>query len=513
MFSAALDYFDAGFSSAAGFTVLVNAVYVAAFTAPAFMCIRLVGYAPPFLRAVGVAAVWTTFETLRAMDPAGNVWAQLGQGLAYIPVVREAAATGGQPLLGFLAGLCGAAIGVGMQADVDASASRRCMAAGIGAPLILLLLGGSEYSRIADNAPLKPLRVAVVQAEIPSRDVWNPAKRMATWDSYVKATQTIPPNSVDLVVWPESAAPFLLNADAAAREKINELVKTLNAAILLGAPRTEDKGDGHAALYNSAWFFAPGATEVRTYDKRRLLPYIETAPMPGSEIPEGAAYQAGESAQYFDIRGWRIAPLLCFEAVYPEYAREAVFANAHVLVNLSNDAWFAGGGGPEQHYAMALMRTVELRRPMIRASNGGVSGAFTITADEIGFAVHRHKAVGLYEIPAPPRRITLAAEMPMLFPIIIALLAALAVGEGVRRKYWPEEPESKDSDPDAGPDSNSGQDSSASFASGPSFGTSGGSGAGGYGSGSGGFGSGSGGFGSGSGSGGYGSGSGGFGSS
>jgi apolipoprotein N-acyltransferase len=438
MVSAALDYFDQGLESAVGFTVLVNSLYVALFMVPAFMAIRLVAYAPPLVRTFGVAAIWISFETLRAMDPAGNAWAQLGQGFAYIPVLKEAAAAGGQPLLGFLAALCGAAIGIGMQTDVNSRASTWCMTAGIGAPILAVLLGGLQYWGEPDVAPLRPLRVAVVQAEIPSRDVWDPAKRMAHWNAYVTATETIPAGSIDLIVWPESAVPFLLDADSAARAKIDELTHKIGAAILLGAPRSEQKPDGSAVLYNSAWFFAPGATGPRTYDKRRLLPYVETSPMPGSEIPEGVAYEAGKSAEYFDVKGWRIAPLLCFESVYPEYAREAVLAGAHVLVNLSNDAWFDGGGGPEQHYAMSLMRTVELRRPMVRASNGGISGAIDIHGEEIGFSIRRHKAVGIYEIPAPPRHITLAASVPWAVPFLAVLLAVVAVLIGAHGYFWPE---------------------------------------------------------------------------
>jgi apolipoprotein N-acyltransferase len=439
MVSAALDYFDQGLESAVGFTVFVNSLYVAAFMVPAFMAIRLVAFVPPVARVFGVAAIWSTFEWLRAMDPAGNVWAQLGHGFAYTPLMKEAASTGGVPLLGFLAALCGAATGVSLQTDVTSRAARACMSVGIGAPILILLLGALEHIGEPDNSPLRPLRVAVVQAEIPSREVWDPAKRMAHWNAYVTATETIAPNSVDLVVWPESAAPFLLDADSASREKLTEITHKIGAAILLGAPRSEPKEGGRAAIHNSAYFFAPGAPSVRTYDKRRLLPYIETTPMPGSEIPEGAAYEAGDAAEYFDVKGWRIAPLLCFEAVYPEYARQAVLDGVHLLVNMSNDAWFAAGAGPEQHYAMSLMRTVELRRPMIRAANGGVSGAIGIDGEEIGFSIRRHKAVGIYEIPATPRRTTLAASLPGAMTFIAVMLAIVITLFGVKGYWWPEE--------------------------------------------------------------------------
>jgi apolipoprotein N-acyltransferase len=440
MFGASVDYFDNGPMWSLGFTLLVNAGYVALFQVPAFIAIRLLASLPPVVRVFGVASVWIAFETLRAGDPAGNSWALLGQGFASLPILREAAAYGGDPLLGWVAALCGAAIGVGLQPDVDTLNSRVCMGLGISAPLLLALLGGLEHWRDPETSPLQPLRVAVVQAEIASRDVWNPAQRMSHWNAYISATETIPSGTVDLVVWPESAVPFLLDADAASRERLAELAKKLGAAILLGAPRTESAGEGRAALFNSAYFFAPGAPGPRTYDKRRLLPYVENSPMTGAEVPDSADYRAGTAPEWFDVHGWRIAPLLCFEAVYPEYAREAVLGGASLLVNLSNDAWFAGGAGPEQHYAMSLMRTVEFRRAMVRASNGGVSGAIGVDGEEIGFSINRHKGVGLYQIPSPSRRITLAATMPGLVPTIAELIALLAVLFGIQRAWVGEKP-------------------------------------------------------------------------
>jgi len=435
MFGAAHGYFNHGTTWSLGFTVVVNAVYVALFQIPAFVALRLLSYTPPVMRVLGAASVWVSFETLRASDPAGNVWATLGQGFAYIPLLREAAAFGGEPLLGWFAALCGAAVGVGLQSDVNTAGQRTSMSLAVTSPFVLALLGGIGRLVDPETSPLTPLRVAVVQAEIASRDVWDPAQRMAHWDAYVSATEKVPASSVDLVVWPESAVPFLLNADASARTRLSELAKTVGAAILVGAPRSEDAGNGRASLFNSAYLFAPGTADVRTYDKQRLLPYVENSPLAGSDLPETSDYRAGTSPAWFDIRGWRVSPLLCFEAVYPQYAREAVLGGASLLINMSNDAWFADGAGPEQHYAMSRMRTVELKRSMVRAANGGVSGAIGPDGEEIGFSIRRSKTVGIYEIPSPSRRVTLAATAPALVPGLAGLIAALTVLFGLRQSF------------------------------------------------------------------------------
>ncbi len=432
MFAAAVDYFDRSGVWSFSFTLAVNALYVALFYAPAFTAVRLLSITPPLVRIFGAGSVWIALEALRAHDPVGNSWALLGQGLMGIPVIREAAAFGGVWLLGWIAAICGSAIGVALQPDLDTRDVLRSTRVVVAAPLLLALLGIIAHYGDRSFAPLQPLRVAIVQAEIPSRDVWDPARRMEHWDRYVSATESLIPGTVDVVVWPESAAPFLLDADASARARLVELSTKLNAAILLGAPRTQPTSTGRAALLNSVYFFSPGLPDPKTYDKRRLLPFVERAPVAAAGERETVEYTAGALPVLFDVHGWQLAPLLCFEAIYPEYSRAAVLAGAHLLVNLSNDAWFAGGAGPEQHFAMSSLATVEFRRSMVRAANGGVSGAIGPDGAEIGYTIHRQKAVRLFQIPTPPRTITMTAERGDFIAWIAGAVALLCLALSLR---------------------------------------------------------------------------------
>jgi apolipoprotein N-acyltransferase len=301
-------------------------------------------------------------------------------------------------------------------------------------PLLLALLGAAAGTDADSPLGMPRLRVAVVQNEIPSHEIWDPARRVENFDSYITETEKIGPGAADLVIWPENAAPFLLDADVAARERIAALATKLDAAILLGAPRSESVGDGRAVVHNSAWFFAPNAPEPMVYDKRRLLPFVETAasPLTGTE----AEYAPGNNPFLFEFRVWRIAPLICFESIYPEYAREAVARGAHLLVNISNDAWFASGAGPEQHHSMSILRAVENRRPMVRVANGGVSGAVNFNGSSIGVPIKRTRATQIYEIPPPPRGkavyITVGDVVPLVAGAIALLAIALALAASLR---------------------------------------------------------------------------------
>ena len=436
MYGAAVDYFQQTGLWSLGFTLLLNSAYVASFYAAAFVALRLVALAPPTLRVLGAASIWILFETLRAAPPIGNTWAPLGLGVAQLPVLREAASYGGLPFLGWLAAVSGAAIGVSLQPSIGLRDAMTCGQLGIAAPVLAVLLGTVASYGDEQRAPLQPLRVAVVQAQIAGDDVWDPAQRLNHWNAYLHETVSLQDANVDLILWPENAVPFLLNADADAQTRLLELATTLDASILLGAPRSQSNADGTASIYNSAYFFAPQSAQPLTYDKQRLLPFVETMPVRANEWADGAPYTAGVFPTTFNVNGWKIQPLLCFEAAYPEYARTAVLNGAHLLANLSNDAWFAAGAGPEQHYALSMARAVELRRPMVRAANGGISGAVTADGEAIGFPIERRQATVVYEIPSPPRTMTLAARRPNVILWVCGLWTLLAYLAAARSRTW-----------------------------------------------------------------------------
>jgi apolipoprotein N-acyltransferase len=73
------------------------------------------------------------------------------------------------------------------------------------------------------------------------------------------------------------------------------------------------------------------------------------------------------------VAGGRAGASVCYEAVFPDVIRDSVLSGATWLVNVTNDAWFGDTVAPHQHLAMARMRAVEFRRPMVRAANAGIS--------------------------------------------------------------------------------------------------------------------------------------------
>jgi apolipoprotein N-acyltransferase len=82
---------------------------------------------------------------------------------------------------------------------------------------------------------------------------------------------------------------------------------------------------------------------------------------------------AGRSQTIFRVKGANLGVLICYESIFPDLARRAVKNGAEILVNITNDAWYGESSAPYQLLAMAAMRSVENKVPMVRVANTGIS--------------------------------------------------------------------------------------------------------------------------------------------
>lgn len=194
---------------------------------------------------------------------------------------------------------------------------------------------------------------------------------------------------VDLVVWPESVYPTTFGAPKSPSGRdfdaaIAGFAKELGVPLVFGTYDAEG-----AQEYNAAVFLAPdgrGRVTARTYRKASLFPLTERVPaiLDSTRVrrllPWLGGWKAGRGARVVEValapgRTLRVAPLICYDAVTPRLARRAVRRGAELIVTLSNDSWFdAGGAGPRLHHVVSAFRTIETRRPQVRATNTGISG-------------------------------------------------------------------------------------------------------------------------------------------
>jgi apolipoprotein N-acyltransferase len=371
------------------------------------------GGAVAFVAALGLA------EAARGRLFTGFPWAQPGHALIDTPLLHWASWLGAPGLLVLMLGAAVALWHVIAGARAGGAVALAAVAAlwPLGAAL-------SPERAAGPDAPV----VRLIQPNAPQHEKWHPDKAQMFYDRQraFSAAGDVPP---DLVVWPETAVPVLLDRAGPTLGAVSRAAR--GAPVVLGIQRMEGP-----RIYNSLAVVGPGGTVRDVYDKHHLVPFGEYMPFGdllarfgvyGLASNQGQGYSAGPGARLVDIPGLgRALPLICYEGVF---ARDLLSApgRADVLLLITNDAWFGRVSGPYQHLAQARLRSAEMGLPMIRVANTGVSAMIDatgrITASiALGEAGWRDAAL------PPPLAGTLYARLgdaPML--VLYALLLALSL--------------------------------------------------------------------------------------
>ncbi|MDX2171345.1 MAG: apolipoprotein N-acyltransferase [Deltaproteobacteria bacterium] len=368
---AAADYFGVPALPAAAFTLGVILLFVAPFYALFGVLVARSGASR--WRVWLIPAALVVCEQARSLL-AGNAWALLGHSQTALPLLQIADLTGVAGLSFLLAfGAAAAAEWVG--AMRDAAARPRPALRALGA-LLLVVLGYGHW-RLSHLPPrLATARVAIAQGAVPNQQRRQPAQAAAIMRRYVELTAGAAADA-QLVLWPENAITVFPDANPALLAPLRDWVAQHQATVLSGAPRAGERAE-RAALYNSILLVDRGG-ERWVYDKRRLLPFVERHPL----RPDDSPYLPGGAATPVAIGPIRAGLLICFEVIDAALARAAAADGANLLVNLSNDSWFAAGAGPAQHYAIARLRAVETRVALLRATDSGISGGFDADGREL----------------------------------------------------------------------------------------------------------------------------------
>jgi apolipoprotein N-acyltransferase len=387
----------------------------------------------PVGRVLFAPAVWVAIEYLRAHVPFGTPWALLGLALAETPVTAQVADLGGPYAITFVLVLASAA--VAELVDREQSWHRRVSALTVAATLIVAVLAYGIVRRAAIQAAIAAAptaRVALVHAEIPNAERQDPAQALAIFERYLGLDATIR-GDVDLIVWPENAVPLLLEDNPALVARIT--AQPTATWRLIGAPHVIPEPGGRTSLRASAFLVGPHGI-AGTYDKHRLLALAETMPeLGGAGALTAHGFEPGAGPSMLAAGDLRLAPLICYEFIFPELPRAAVRDGARLLVNLSNDSWFRPGAGPRQHLLFGRLRAVELRRTMVRAANLGPTtvilpdGTTTLETDGTTPGVER-VVVPLLDVPTVYARVGDLFASTCIVGVVVALARA-------RRRHRP----------------------------------------------------------------------------
>ncbi len=287
------------------------------------------------------------------------------------------------------------------------------------------------------------VRVGLVQGNIDQKVKWDARFLDYSVDTYLRMTKEVASQSPDLVVWPETAIPCYLMHRQEYREKVAALSTQLGVPLLVGAPEYIFNKSGEPKYYNAVYLFRPQLGEVEHYYKIHLVPFSEKIPFEERlpilrKINLGEAdFSPGKKFTLFDIDHARFAPLICFEAIFPNLVREFANEGADFLVNVTNDGWFGRTSGPFQHAEIARLRAVENRISMVRCANTGIS----LFYDPYGRVVAKTRLFTRVNLVGelPPRgKRTLYTRWGDWFPrlclAITILIGILAFFRGLKRR-------------------------------------------------------------------------------
>ncbi len=223
----------------------------------------------------------------------------------------------------------------------------------------------------------KHISSLIVQGNIDQYEKWDKKFKKMTLNKYINITSSHLKNKLTLVIWPETAMPFLIQNISPLQSKLLNFVKKNNIMLLTGAPAYEIKGQ-KIQWYNRAYLISPKGP-IKYYDKVHLVPFGEYVPMENifpflKKIVQGPGdFSAGRGIYPMKTRGIAIGTLICYEIIFPNLVANMVENGAQVLVNISNDAWFGDSSGPYQHLNQVILRAIEVKRYILRSTNTGIS--------------------------------------------------------------------------------------------------------------------------------------------
>jgi apolipoprotein N-acyltransferase len=189
------------------------------------------------------------------------------------------------------------------------------------------------------------------------------------------------PTHPDLVVWPESPAPFE-EADPKFQQALIGIAQSVQAPLVVGNIGADLTADGQLShYYNSAIVVGSDGSRVGRYDKIHLVPFGEYIPFQNlltfahKLTGRVSSFTRGDEHKVFRLGGHRYGVFICYEAVFANEVREFSQLGAEVLVNISDDGWYGDTSAPWQHLNMLRMRAIENRRWILRDTNNGVTAS------------------------------------------------------------------------------------------------------------------------------------------
>ena len=357
---------------------LVDALFQSLF--PLLFCYLASRSRPgPIMTLAALPFLWAGLEWLQGEIILKILWQPLGQALIGYDALIQTAELWGVTGLSIIALLINILIAMAISPQ-KSRLKNRLFALGVALilPAALALWGQIHIGDVRGQMTQSPgIQAMAVQAEQTIADL-NEKPRQSPELLARLSCQGCPASNkqTQLIVWPESAAPYYLFTIPGDGLIMKYLALEKRCHLILGSKGVVRRGKGLART-NRAWLIGPEGAALGFYDKAALAPFGEYSPLGPLWLLELLAvdkyeFAKGMPGKLLDTGKYKIGPLICFEALVPELARQETANGARLFVNLSNGAWFISGAS-EQLLAHTRLRCVENRRACVQSSNMGLS--------------------------------------------------------------------------------------------------------------------------------------------
>lgn len=246
----------------------------------------------------------------------------------------------------------------------------------LGLIALCLVTGWGSWRLAAHPTEYTPFTIRIVQANVAQALKFAPETMLQGLKKHVTLTQEDGLDKVNMVIWPETAVPYLLQKDS---RLIHDMGRILlpNTLLFTGGMHGEGNEKDWKA-WNAGFVINSKGEMPAFYNKHHLVPFGEFIPfrtiLPIEAIAAGMGdFERGAGPQTLNVENAPpFSPLICYEAIFPDEAIDP-HTRPQWLINITNDAWFGLSTGPFQHMEMARARAVEQGIPLVRAANTGIS--------------------------------------------------------------------------------------------------------------------------------------------
>ena len=325
-----------------------------------------------------IACLWVALEYLRTYFLSGFPWNLLGYTQWNNLVVAQISAFTGIYGVGFLIVLVNVLVAklIGFSLQLI---HRKQSAHSIQAVILVLAisLGYGLIIVSLDNktGDLKPIKTAIIQANIPPDMKWQPLEKTNTLRKYQFFVDRVRNDIIEVIVFPETAMPGLLREEPELLGAAKLMAQGSKASLLIGS-----MDRSHGKFYTSCFCLNMDGEIIGQYNKTHLVPFGEIFPFRKylekviPVVKELGDFTPGETLNILKSPLSNYGVNICYEDIFPDLVRRLARNGAEVLVNISIDSWYLDTAAPYQHFYMNVFRAIENRRWVIRSTASGISG-------------------------------------------------------------------------------------------------------------------------------------------